>query len=122
MLHQLTLHNFLDSYRQEVICECYRILKLGGQFINGDRYAFDDISQHTRVIQEEVAGYFKVLTNINRLDLLEHWIVHLFSDESESRVMRETTALQQLRGCGFSDVSLTHRIEVNALVSAIKPI
>jgi ubiquinone/menaquinone biosynthesis C-methylase UbiE len=117
-----TLHNFLDSYRRDVMGEIYRVLRPGGHFINGDRYAFDDISQHTRIIQEEVSGYFKVLTNINRLDLLEHWIVHLFSDESENHVMRESAALQQLHDAGFSDISLTHRMEVNALVKAAKPI
>ena len=115
-----TLHNFLDNYRQEVIRECHRVLKPAGQFINGDRYAFDDISLHTRVIQAEVAGYFKVLTAINRLDLLEHWIVHLFSDESENHVMRESAALQQMQEAGFRDISLTHRMEANALVTAVK--
>ncbi len=116
-----TLHNFLDSYRQDVIRECYRVLKPGGQFINGDRYAFDDISRHTRVIQEEVAGYFKVLTGINRLDLLEHWIVHLFSDESENHVMRQSNAIRQLHEAGFSDISISDRLAVNALVKAVKP-
>jgi tRNA (cmo5U34)-methyltransferase len=116
-----TLHNFLDSYRQDVIRECYRVLKPGGQFINGDRYAFDDISRHTRVIQEEVAGYFKVLIGINRLDLLEHWIVHLFSDESENHVMRESAAIRHIQDAGFSDISVSHRMAVNALVKAVKP-
>lgn len=117
-----TLHNFLDTYRQGVIQEIYRILKPGGQFINGDRYGLDDISKHTLTIQHEVSGYFKVLTQINKLDVLEHWIVHLFSDESENHVMRESVALDQLRAAGFSDINLTHRLEVNALVTAIKPI
>jgi tRNA (cmo5U34)-methyltransferase len=116
-----TLHNFLDSYRQAVIRECYRVLKPGGQFINGDRYALDDISRHICVIQEEVAGYFKVLTGINRLDLLEHWIVHLFSDESENHVMRESAASLHLQEAGFADISFSHRMEANALVKAIKP-
>jgi tRNA (cmo5U34)-methyltransferase len=116
-----TLHNFLDSYRQDVIRECYRVLKPGGQFINGDRYAFDDISRHTRVIQEEVAGYFKVLTGINRLDLLEHWIVHLFSDESENHVMRQSNAIRQLHEAGFSGISMSDRMAVNVLVKAVKP-
>jgi tRNA (cmo5U34)-methyltransferase len=98
------------------------VLKPGGRFINGDRYALDDISLHTRIIQEEVSGYFKVLTNINRLDLLEHWVVHLFSDESENHVMRESAALQQLNDAGFTDVRLSHRMEVNALVTALKPV
>lgn len=117
-----TLHNFLDTYRQQVIQEIIRVLKPGGHFINGDRYGLDDISLHTRIIQQEVAGYFKVLTEINKLDVLEHWIVHLFSDESENHVMRESVALAQLRNAGFSDINLSHRLEVNALVTAIKPL
>ena len=116
-----TLHNFLDTYRKEVINEIFRILKPGGQFINGDRYGLDDISEHTRIIQEEVSRYFKVLIHINKLDVLEHWIVHLFSDESENHVMRESVALKQLRDTGFSNINLSHRLEVNALVTAIKP-
>ncbi|MGZ4996345.1 MAG: class I SAM-dependent methyltransferase [Methylobacter sp.] len=116
-----TLHNFLDTYRQEVIQEIFRILKPGGQFINGDRYGLDDISEHTRTIQQEVTSYFKTLTQIKKLDVLEHWIVHLFSDESENHVMRESAALEQLRDTGFLNITLSHRLEVNALVTATKP-
>ena len=115
-----TLHNFLDSYRAEVMREIYRVLKVGGKLVNGDRYGLDDISAHTRVIQQEVSGYFKALVAINKLDVLEHWIVHLFSDESENHVMRESFALQQLAAVGFVDIQLAHRYEVNALVSAVK--
>jgi len=115
-----TLHNFLDSYRAEVMQEIYRVLKTGGQFINGDRYGLDDISEHTRTIQQEVSGYFKALIKINKLDVLEHWIVHLFSDESENHVMRESVSLQQLAEAGFKEIQLTNRCEVNALVTAIK--
>ena len=115
-----TLHNFLDRYRIEVVTEIYRVLKPGGQFINGDRYGLDDISVHTRLIQKEVSGYFKALIEINKLDVLEHWIVHLFADESENHVMRETVSLQQLKLAGFKEINLTHRCEVNALVSAVK--
>jgi len=116
-----TLHNFLNTYREEVIQEIFRVLKSGGQFINGDRYGLDDISKHTAIIQNEVSGYFKVLTQINKLDVLEHWVVHLFNDESENHVMRESVALEQLRAAGFSDIKLSHRLEVNLLVTAIKP-
>lgn len=116
-----TLHNFQDDYRQKVIAEIFRVLKPGGQFINGDRYALDDPSEHTRLIQEEVRHYFKVLIDLQRLDLLEQWIVHLFSDESEQHVMRETKALKQLSAVGFTHVKLSHRQQVNALVTALKP-
>jgi ubiquinone/menaquinone biosynthesis C-methylase UbiE len=116
-----TLHNFLDCYRVEVINEIFRVLKPGGQFSNGDRYALDDINQHTRIIQEEVSGYFNVLTGINRLDLLENWIVHLFSDESENHVMREAIAVKQMQQTGFININVSHRMEANALATAYKP-
>jgi ubiquinone/menaquinone biosynthesis C-methylase UbiE len=115
-----TLHNFLNTYRADVVIELFRVLKSGGQFINGDRYALDDISQHTRATQAEVAEYFRILIAEKKLDLLQHWIIHLFNDESENHVMRETVALEQLRNAGFSAVNLTNRVEVNALVTATK--
>jgi len=115
-----TLHNFEANYRKQVLSEIFRVLKPSGQFINGDRYALDDVSAHTRSTQNEVAGYFKVLTELNRLDVLEHWIIHLFSDESENHIMRAALALQQLADTGFKQINLSHRLEVNALVTAIK--
>ena len=115
-----TLHNFEAKYRRQVLMEVYRVLKSGGWFINGDRYGLDDVDAHTRSIQNEVAGYFKVLIDINRLDVLEHWIIHLFSDESENHVMREAVALEQLNEVGFAHVELKARHEVNALVTAVK--
>lgn len=115
-----TLHNFEADYRQQVIQHVFRVLKPTGQFINGDRYALDEINAHTRLIQQEVAGYFKVLTQLNRLDLLEHWIIHLFSGESENHVMRESIAMQQLMNAGFAKIQLKLRKDVNALMIAIK--
>jgi tRNA (cmo5U34)-methyltransferase len=116
-----TLHNFLHTYRAAVVNEIFRVLKSGGQFINGDRYALDDILQHTRSTQNEVADYFRILIAEKKLDLLEHWIIHLFNDESENYIMRETIALEQLRNAGFSEVNLAHRTGVNALITAMKP-
>lgn len=115
-----TLHNFEVSYRTKVITEIYRVLVPDGLFINGDRYGLDDISSHTRLIQQEVMRYFKVLVSMDKVDVLEHWIVHLFADESEDHVMRETASLLELQTAGFKSVQLTLRHEVNALVTAIK--
>lgn len=115
-----TLHNFEAGYRRQVLAEIYRVLKPGGVFVNGDRYGLDDIDAHTRATQQEVAGYFKVLTGIDRLDLLEHWIIHLFSDESENHVMRESIALAQMAEAGFGKIQLKRRMDVNALVTAAK--
>jgi ubiquinone/menaquinone biosynthesis C-methylase UbiE len=117
-----TLHNFVHDYREQVINEIFRVLKPNGQFINGDRYALDDIDEHTRLTQQDAAHFFKVLIGVNKLDLLEQWILHLLSDESENHVMRETVALTQLRNAGFIDIALSHRQQVNALVTATKPV
>lgn len=48
-------------------------------------------------------------------------MLHLFSDESENHVMRESFALKQLAQTGFVKINLSHREQVNALVTAFKP-
>jgi len=116
-----TLHNFLNSYREQVLKEIFRVLKPNGQFINGDRYALNDIRHHTRAVQDEVSQYFEILTPLNRTDVLKQWIVHLFNDESEDHVMRENNALQQMHHFGFIDIKINHRMTVNALLTASKP-
>lgn len=115
------LHNFQNGYRWRVFEEILRVLKPGGLFINGDRYAVDDASEHLRNTQEEVKGYFRVFLEMNRPDLLEQWIVHLFSDESEDHIMRLQLALDAMGEIGFLDITTHFRDGVNALVSAIKP-
>lgn len=116
-----TLHNFLDGYRGAVLEEIHRVLKPGGAFVNGDRYALDDSLEHLRLTQAEVRGYFRVFIEMGRPDLLEEWVVHLFSDESPDRVMRLGAALERLSQAGFGSVVQHFRDGVNTLVSAAKP-
>lgn len=117
-----TLHNFLNGYRRRVLEEILRVLKPGGLFVNGDRYAVDDQEQHLRNTQEEVRGWFRVFLDMNRPDLLEHWIVHLFSDESEDHIMRLQPALDAMAEIGFRDIGVHYREGVNALVGGVKPL
>ena len=114
-------HNFQQNYRREVLAEVFRVLKPGGVFVNGDRYALDDTLQHLQVIQDEVRQFFATFVKLGRLDLLEQWIVHLFSDESPDHVMPLGSALQSYHEAGFSPVSVHERCRNNALVSAEKP-
>ncbi|MGI9213988.1 MAG: class I SAM-dependent methyltransferase [Methylococcaceae bacterium] len=116
-----TLHNFLNPYRDLVLAEILRVLKPGGLFINGDRYALDDSLMHLHTIQEEARHYFKTFTAMNRADLLEHWIIHLFSDESPDHIMRLNTALTTMEDLGFDRIQVHYREGVNTLVSATKP-
>ncbi|MGR8981623.1 MAG: class I SAM-dependent methyltransferase [Gammaproteobacteria bacterium] len=116
-----TLHNFLNGYRRRVLEEILRVLKPGGLFINGDRYAVDDKAEHLRNTQEEVKNYFRVFLEMNRPDLLEEWIVHLFSDESEEHIMRLQPALDAMAEIGFHNIVMHFRDGPNALISAAKP-
>lgn len=116
-----TLHNFMDGYRERVLQEIYRVLKPGGLFVNGDRYARDDAQEQLRLIQAEARGYCRIFADMQRPDLLEEWVVHLLGDESPDRVMRLGPTLQRLERAGFRNVEPHFRQGVNALVGATKP-
>ncbi|SFK02799.1 class I SAM-dependent methyltransferase [Methylocapsa palsarum] len=116
-----TIHNFLEPYRLRVLAEIFRVLKPGGIFVNGDRYALDETARHTRLTQDEARHYFKTFAALNRYDLLEQWIIHLFSDESADHIMRLGPSLDAMRALGFDPVEVLFRDGVNALVSARKP-
>jgi len=115
------IHNFLDSYRDAVLAEIFRVLRPGGLFINGDRYALDDPAEQLKLTQADVRGYFKVFGKLNRFDLLEQWVVHLFSDESPEHVMRLGPSLKKLQHIGFGPIDVPFREGVNTLLTAGKP-
>ncbi|WP_292531348.1 class I SAM-dependent methyltransferase [Methylocystis sp.] len=121
VISNYAIHNFPDDYRKDAIAEIFRALKPGGLFVNGDRYAMDDPAAHLADTQAVVRGWFKIFIDMNRLDLLEDWVVHLLSDESPRRIMYFEPALQQLRDVGFAPVRVEFRDGVDTLVTAAKP-
>jgi ubiquinone/menaquinone biosynthesis C-methylase UbiE len=121
VLSAYTLHNFLEGYRREVLKEILRVLKPKGWFVNGDRYGVDDPAEHLKTIQDEVRGYFRVFREINRPDLLEQWVVHLLSDESDEHRMRLTASIAVMQSLGFGLTTVSDRHEVNTLLISRKP-
>jgi ubiquinone/menaquinone biosynthesis C-methylase UbiE len=115
-------HNFRDEYRNAVVGEMFRVLRPGGVFVNGDRYALDDPLEQLKVVQDELRQYFEVFARIKRPDMLEQWVIHLFSDESPDHVMRLASALSLYRAAGFDPVHVHDRYQNNAVVSAEKPL
>lgn len=115
------IHNFRDDYRASVISEIYRALRPGGLFVNGDRYAIDDRAAHLADTQDMVRRWFKLFREMNRLDLLEDWIVHLYGDESADHIMYFTPSIERLHAAGFAPVTVAYRDGVDTLVKAVRP-
>jgi hypothetical protein len=64
--------------------------------------------------------WFKTFASISRHDLLEDWVVHLYSDESPEHIMYFSPALTLLRDIGFAP-EVIYREGVDTLVAATKP-
>jgi ubiquinone/menaquinone biosynthesis C-methylase UbiE len=116
------IHNFERGYRERIHAEIYRVLKPGGLFINGDRYAIDDRAAHLAQVQKDTRYWFKTLAPMGRLEQLEEWVVHLIHDENSMHIMHLTTAIGNLKSLGFRDVKVERREGVDALVTAVKPL
>ncbi len=115
------IHNFSQAYRAQTLAEVFRVLAPGGLFVNGDRYAMDDRAAHLADTQAMVRQWFKLFRELDRLDLLEDWIVHLYSDESPDHIMYFGPALEQLAALGFAPVDVDFRDGVDTLIKAAKP-
>jgi tRNA (cmo5U34)-methyltransferase len=114
------IHNFTGDYRAQALAEAHRALKPGGLFVNGDRYAIDDRAAHLADTQGMLRQWFKLFRQIDRLDLLEDWVVHLQSDESPEHIQYFQPSMRQLETLGFAPVTVNFREGVDTLVTAVK--
>jgi tRNA (cmo5U34)-methyltransferase len=115
-------HNFRADYRRQAFAEVFRALKPGGCFVNGDRFALDDREAHVALTQETLRHWFATFAKLGRPDVLEEWVIHLYSDESPDRIMVFTPAIEELAALGFAPVEIEYRDGVDTLVAATKPL
>ncbi len=127
-----TLHNFSPDYRRNVIELVSKKLKLGGVFVNGDKYAREDarheidfaleIKNHDKfdrlVHESEKRGDFNKAAYWKRLK--DEGIQHAYKDEK----IKITVAEQQYMfdEFGFTNVMWGNRYDLVAAVSAVKSV
>lgn len=113
----LTIHNFRPQYRERVFSEIARILKQGGLFVNGDKYAFDDDRVQKQVLEDSFKDYDAFIAR-GRPDLKRDWIRHDLEDEKIK--ITESEQVRLLQALGFQDIGWEYRKKVYAIVKAIR--
>lgn len=115
-----TLHNFDKSSRKEFLTELFRVLKSGGQFVNGDKYALDDLKERHKAFNWSIQRYLDVYPPNDRDDLCYDWIVHMGEDENPEKLMIESESIEDMESRGFKKMKITFREQMEAVLFAEK--
>ena len=113
VLSGFMIHNLHKDDRPKLFEEIYRVLKPGGLFINGDKYAHPVKTMH----EKQYAWQMKMLKNIPELE--KDWIEHYEFDNHPERIMHEDKYITQLQNIGF-EVTMRMRYMMDGVISAIK--
>jgi len=107
-----TLHNFNYKYRKLVLIEIYRVIRSGWFFINADKYAISNVSEHRKNLDWQL-NKFKLFDN----DLLEkEWIKHYIVDEKEDIIMFEKKKINDLKNIWFKNIKIIYRKKMEAII------
>ncbi|MBC7981496.1 class I SAM-dependent methyltransferase [Candidatus Parcubacteria bacterium] len=113
------LHNLQADFRSKIYKEIYRVLKTNGIFVNGDKMAVTDIALHKEHLDWQLKQ-FDVYEDMGRSELKKEWTDHYIEDEDSSRILYESTFIQDLQKLGFKDCVVDNRHYMDAIGSAIK--
>ncbi len=113
------IHNFEQNFRRQIISEIFRVLKPGGIFVNGDKYAHDDPEKRQEIYREQIAKY-DIYDTIGRSDYKKEWLAHMERDEQEDLVFFEGEAKTFMTSIGFKGVETVYRKMMEAVVVGIK--
>ena len=116
-----TTHNFLRNYRSIFLKQCFRVLKPGGVFINGDKFA-QTASLHKVAVLSQFSTFLDVYATADRLNFLREMILHNLEDEFPDRVMSEVSAKKEMIAIGFTNIKVKYRRNMEAVLVSLKPI
>lgn len=119
VLSALVFHNCTAEYREQVFAEIYRTLKKGGIFVNMDKFAQDDETEHQAALKWQLKEFEK-FDALGRPDLREKWTKHYTEDEHPDFLMREGACKNILEKLGFVEVKKIYRYQMEATYLAQK--
>lgn len=112
----LTLHNFENQYREKVLKQIFRILKKDGIFINADKYSPADDNDARKEFEWQMQQFEKAPDSETK----KGWIDHYMVDNKPEIIMKEDVAMAIMQEIGFSDIKITDRHHLEALLTAKK--
>jgi tRNA (cmo5U34)-methyltransferase len=112
-----TLHNVAPEYRAALLQEVARILRPGGLFVNGDKYALDDAVAHDQSLKQQLKDFEK-FTELGRPDLRDSWTKHYLEDDRIRMI--ESESKNQLAELGFGKIETVFRLGMEAVITAYK--
>lgn len=113
------LHNLNKNIRNNILKEIFRVLKKGGIFVNGDKYAVQDKELHKNHLDWQIKQ-FDIFDKIKRPELKKEWIKHYTEDENSTRILFEKEFLLNSKKIGFSKAVILGRRYLDAIGFVIK--
>ncbi|WP_457619099.1 class I SAM-dependent methyltransferase [Lutibacter sp.] len=115
-----TLHNFPNDFREQVLAEIHRVLKPEGIFVNADKYALDNESEHKQSLSWQLQQFKEKYSQINRPDLIKEWTNHYLEDNKPEVIMKESEAMKSMNKIGFKEIKIVFREQMEAVLFAKK--
>lgn len=113
------LHNIVKESRNIILNEIYRVLKPDGIFVNGDKIAVDDNTEHLKHLDWQIKQ-FDVYDATNTPHLKQEWTEHYLEDEKPERILYENDYINELSRIGFKNIKIENRHYMDAISSANK--
>jgi tRNA (cmo5U34)-methyltransferase len=111
------IHNLAPEYRTQLFPEIARVLKIGGLFINGDKYARNEANLHASDLENQIKA-FDIFDTLGRSDLKQEWTEHYHEDEKIKITENEQRTI--LQNLGFNDIQVQYRKGMEAIVTALR--